>query len=78
MDTSAILKQARDLATDEEKLMLLAGFIGENMDNLEPKDFILLLTPGRQHLFCLKLKSFFVYSPIQKKMQNGSITLTVR
>ena len=45
MDTSAILKQARDLATDEEKLIQLAGFIGENMDNLEPKDFILLLTP---------------------------------
>lgn len=45
MDTSAILKQAKSLATDEERLIQLAGFIGENMDNLEPKDFILLLTP---------------------------------
>ena len=45
MDTTEILQQAENLATDEEKLMLLAGFIGENMDNLEPMDFIQLLTP---------------------------------
>ena len=45
MDTSAILKQAKSLATDEEKLIQLAGFIGENMDDLKPNDYILLLTP---------------------------------
>lgn len=45
MDTTKILQQAESLTTDEEKLMLLAGFIGENMYNLEPTDFIQLLTP---------------------------------
>ena len=45
MDTTEILQQAESLTTDEEKLMLLAGFIGDNMDNLEPTDFIQLLTP---------------------------------
>ena len=45
MDTTTILQQAESLATDEEKLMLLAGFLGENIDNLEAGDFIQLLTP---------------------------------
>ena len=45
MDTTTILQQAEDLVTDDEKLMLLAGFIGENLDNLEPMDLIQLLTP---------------------------------
>ncbi len=45
MDTTKILKQAEDLRNDEEKLMLLAGFLGEHMDSLEPKDFVQLLTP---------------------------------
>lgn len=45
MDTTTILKQAESLANDEEKLMLLAGFIGENMDDLEAKDFVQLLKP---------------------------------
>ena len=45
MDTTTILQQAGSLATDEEKLMLLAGFIGDNFDDLEPRDFIRILTP---------------------------------
>lgn len=45
MDTTTILQKAENLTTDEEKLMLLAGFIGENIDDLEPKDLILLLSP---------------------------------
>ena len=45
MDTTIILQQAESLTTDEEKLMLLAGFIGENIDDLEPMDLIQLLTP---------------------------------
>ena len=45
MDTTTILQKAESLMTDEEKLMLLAGFIGENIDDLEPKDLILLLSP---------------------------------
>ena len=45
MDTTKILKQAEGLTNDEEKLMLLAGFLGENMDDLEAIDFIQLLTP---------------------------------
>lgn len=45
MDTTIILQQAENLTTDEDKLMLLAGFIGENIDDLEPMDLIQLLTP---------------------------------
>ena len=45
MDITKILQQSESLATDQEKLMLLAGFIGENLDNLEPLDLIQLLTP---------------------------------
>ena len=40
-----ILKQAENLANDEEKLSFLAKFIGDNYDELETRDFIQLLTP---------------------------------
>ena len=45
MDTTTILRQAENLASDEEKLALLSDFLGENMDNLESTDLIQLLTP---------------------------------
>ena len=45
MKTVDILKQAENLTNDEEKLMLLAKFIGDNYDDLEVRDFIQLLIP---------------------------------
>ncbi|MBO4754890.1 MAG: hypothetical protein J5543_09860 [Bacteroidales bacterium] len=45
MDTTTILRQAENLASDEEKLMLLGDFLGENMNSLETMDLIRLLTP---------------------------------
>ena len=45
MNTTTILSQAENLASDEEKLMLLGNFLGENMSSLEPVDLIRLLTP---------------------------------
>ena len=45
MKTVDILKQAENLTNDEEKIMLLAKFIGDNYDDLEVRDFIQLLTP---------------------------------
>ena len=38
MNTTTILRQAENLASDEEKLMLLGDFIGENLDSLEAMD----------------------------------------
>jgi hypothetical protein len=45
MNTTTILRQAENLASDEEKLMLLGDFIGENLDSLEAVDLIRLLSP---------------------------------
>ena len=45
MNTTTILRQAENLASDEEKLMLLGDFIGENLDSLEAMDLIRLLSP---------------------------------
>ena len=45
MNTSEILKRAEKLTSDEEKLKIIAGFIGDNFNDLEAKDFISLLSP---------------------------------
>lgn len=70
MDTTEILQQAENLATDEEKLMLLAGFIGENMDNLEPMDFIQLLTPLQDIT-----KRIYEENPIQDTLSDYMVAL---
>lgn len=45
MTISDILKQAENLANDEDKLIFLADYIGNNFNELASKDFIQLLTP---------------------------------
>ena len=45
METTEIVKQAEGLANDEEKLMFLGKYLGDNLDVLEPRDFIQLLIP---------------------------------
>ena len=45
MDISNILNKAEKLASDQEKLEYLSHYIGEHIDSLSPKEFILLLTP---------------------------------
>lgn len=45
MNTSETLKNALKLDSDEEKLSYIARYIGENFSDLEPTDFIDLLTP---------------------------------
>ena len=45
MNTTEILKRAEKLPDDKSKLEQLSNYLGENFDELQPKDFILLLTP---------------------------------
>ena len=45
MDISNILNKAEKLASDQEKLEYLGHYIGEHIDSLSSKEFILLLTP---------------------------------
>ena len=45
MDIVNILNKAEKLTSDQEKLEYLGHFIGENLNQLSPKEFILLLTP---------------------------------
>ena len=45
MDIINILNKAEKLTSDQEKLEYLGHFIGENLNQLSPKEFILLLTP---------------------------------
>lgn len=71
MDTNTILKQAESLSNDEEKLMLLAGFIGENIDNLEAKDFILLLRP-----LVDITERIYEQNPVQDTLSDYMIALT--
>ena len=49
METTEIVKQAEGLANDEEKLMFLGKYLGDNLDVLEPRDFIQLLTFSRYY-----------------------------
>ncbi|MBR5349678.1 MAG: hypothetical protein IK124_00395, partial [Prevotella sp.] len=71
MDTTTILKQAESLTSDEEKLMLLAGFLGEHMDSLEPKDFIQLLTP-----LVDITERLYEQNPVQDTLSDYMIALT--
>ncbi|SHK33428.1 hypothetical protein [Xylanibacter ruminicola] len=45
MDIINILKKAEKLTSDQEKLEYLGQYIGEHLDKLSPKEFVLLLTP---------------------------------
>lgn len=71
MDTTTILKQAKSLTNDEEKLMLLARFLGEHMDSLEPKDFIQLLTP-----LVDITERLYEQNPVQDTLSDYMIALT--